>query len=76
MFTEALFIVARNLSGDRYIRLLSACTFVSLEALPEPGKYRGRCWQATIGLRTWPPLGSAMEELEKRLKELKGFETP
>ena len=37
-----------------------------------PDKYRGRCLQATIRLNT----GSPMEELEKGLKELKGFATP
>jgi hypothetical protein len=45
---------------------------VSWEALPEPYKYRGRCLQPTIGLSTRAP----MEELEKGLKELKGFATP
>jgi hypothetical protein len=39
--------------------------------MPEPGKCRGRCSEPTIGLNT----GSPMEELEKGLKELKGFET-
>ena len=37
--------------------------------MPEPEKYRGRCWQPTIELFT----GSPMKELEKRLKELRGF---
>ena len=45
---------------------------VSCEALPEPYKYRDRCSQPTIGLI----MGSPMEELEKGLKELKGFATP
>ena len=40
---------------------------VSLEALPEPDKYRGRCSQPTTGLNMW----SQMEELEKRLKKLR-----
>ena len=44
---------------------------VSLETLPEPDNYRGRCLQPTIGLRNEFP----MEELEKGLKELKGFAT-
>ena len=44
---------------------------VSREALPEPDKYRSRCLQTTIGLCT----GSPVEELEKGLKELKGFAT-
>jgi hypothetical protein len=44
---------------------------VSWEPLLEPGKYRGGCSQPTIGLST----GSPMEELEKGLKELKGFAT-
>ena len=44
---------------------------VSLEALPEPDKYRGKCSQPTIGVST----GSPIEELEKGLKELKGFAT-
>jgi hypothetical protein len=35
-------------------------------------KYRGRCWQPTIGLSMWSP----MEELEKELKELRGFAAP
>jgi hypothetical protein len=34
-----------------------------------PEKYRGGCFQSTIGLST----GSSMEKLEKELKELKGF---
>jgi hypothetical protein len=38
----------------------------------EPNKYRGGCSQPTIGLN----MGSPMEELEKGLKELKGFATP
>jgi hypothetical protein len=42
---------------------------VSWETLPEPYKYRGRCSQPTIGWST----GSPIEELEKGLKELKGF---
>jgi hypothetical protein len=33
---------------------------------------RGRCSQPTIGLS----VGSLMEELEKTLKELRGFATP
>ena len=41
-------------------------------ALQEPDKYRGRCSNSTIGLST----GSPMEDLEKELKELKGFATP
>jgi hypothetical protein len=40
--------------------------------MSEPDKYRGRCSQLTIGLSA----GSLMEELEKELKELKGFATP
>jgi hypothetical protein len=42
---------------------------VSWEALPEPDKYIGSCLQPTIGLST----GFPREELEKGLKELKGF---
>ena len=42
---------------------------VSQESLPELDKYRGRCLQSTIGLSA----GFQMEELEKRLKELRGF---
>jgi hypothetical protein len=45
---------------------------VSWEALPEPDIYRGRCSQPTIELI----MGFPMEELEKGLKELKGFATP
>ena len=45
---------------------------VSWEAMTEPEKYKGRCLQPTIGLRT----GSPMEELEKWLRKLKGFATP
>jgi hypothetical protein len=40
--------------------------------MPEPDKYSGGCSQPTIGIST----GSPMEELEKGLKELKGFATP
>jgi hypothetical protein len=39
--------------------------------MPDPDKYRDRCLQPTIGLS----MESLMEELEKRLKELKGFAT-
>jgi hypothetical protein len=42
---------------------------VSWEALPKPDKYRGGCSQSTIGLS----VGSLMEDLEKELKELRGF---
>ena len=45
---------------------------VSQDDLPESDKYRGGCSQPTIGLST----GSPMEELEKGLKEQKGFTTP
>jgi hypothetical protein len=45
---------------------------VSWEYLPEPYKYRGGCSQPTIGLS----VGCPTEELEKGLKELKGFATP
>ena len=45
---------------------------VSWGAFSEPGKYRGGCLQPTIGLI----MGSPMEELDKGLKELKGFATP
>jgi hypothetical protein len=45
---------------------------VTWEALPEPDKYRGGYTQPTFGLR----MGSPMEELEKGLKDLKGFVTP
>ena len=44
---------------------------VSWEALPEPDEYRGRGLQPTVGLSN----GSQMEELEKGLKEVKGFAT-
>jgi hypothetical protein len=45
---------------------------VSLEALAKPDKYSGRCSQPTIGLS----MGSLMKELEKELKELRGFAAP
>ena len=45
---------------------------VSKEAPPVPDKYGGGCSQPTIGLST----GSSMKELEKELKELKGFAAP
>jgi hypothetical protein len=45
---------------------------VSCETLPEPDKCRGRCWQSII----WLSMSSLMDELEKGLKELKGFVTP
>jgi hypothetical protein len=41
-------------------------------ALPEPYKYRSRCSQPTTELSAESPV----EELEKGLKELKGFSTP
>jgi hypothetical protein len=41
---------------------------VSWEALTEPNKYWGGCSQLSTG--------SPLEELEKGLKELKGFATP
>jgi hypothetical protein len=37
---------------------------VSLEALPEPGKYRGRCLQQTIGLSTGSLMGGVAEGTE------------
>jgi hypothetical protein len=37
-----------------------------------PDKYRSGCVQPSIGLST----GSSMKELEKGLKELKGFAAP
>jgi hypothetical protein len=43
---------------------------ISLEALPDPDQYRC-CSQSTIRLN----IGTPMEELEKGLKELKGFAT-
>jgi hypothetical protein len=62
---------------DSIVDAKSACwkepdMAVSWEALPEPYKYRGRCLQPTIGLSS----GYPVEELEKGLKELKGFATP
>jgi hypothetical protein len=45
---------------------------VSWETLPEPDKYRGRCYQPTMRQST----GSSVEELEKGLMELKGFAAP
>lgn len=45
---------------------------VSLEALPESDKYRGRWSQPTTGLST----RTTMEELEKGLKQLKGIAPP
>jgi hypothetical protein len=45
---------------------------VSWESLPEPDQYKGGCSQPTSRLST----GTPMEELEKGLKELKGFATP
>ena len=45
---------------------------VSWEALTEPYKYRGGYSHPTIGLSA----GFPMKELEKGLKELKGFTTP
>jgi hypothetical protein len=40
--------------------------------LPDPEKYRGGWSQPRIELST----GTIMEELEKGLKEVKGFATP
>jgi hypothetical protein len=51
--------------------LTEACIAVSQKALPEPDKYRGGGLQPTIGLSR----GSPIEELEKGMKELKGFAT-
>jgi hypothetical protein len=45
---------------------------VSWEALPKPYKYRGGCSQPNIALS----VGSSIKDLEKGLKELKGFATP
>jgi hypothetical protein len=67
--------------GHQTWRLLwvlgSACWWepnmaISWEALPEPGKFIGRCSRPTIGLSA----GSPMEYLEKGLKELRGFAAP
>jgi hypothetical protein len=45
---------------------------VSWEVLPDPCRYICGCLHPTI----WLSLGSPMEQLWKRLKELKGFATP
>ena len=45
---------------------------VSGGAPPEPYKYRGRCYQPTIGLGT----GSPMLDLKDGPEELKGFTAP
>ena len=50
--------------GDRSLIYLSPEKLV-------PDKYRGKCSQPNIGMST----GSQMEELEKGLKEIKGFAT-
>jgi hypothetical protein len=42
---------------------------VSWEALPDPDLYRGTCSQSTIALSEV----SLIEELDKGLKEVKGF---
>jgi hypothetical protein len=42
---------------------------VNLEVLPEPDKYRGGCSPISIGLS----MRSPVEDLEKGLKDLKGF---
>jgi hypothetical protein len=44
---------------------------VAWEALPKSDKYKGRCLLPTTGLSTESPV----RELEKGLKELKGFQT-
>ncbi|EDL36841.1 mCG1041909 [Mus musculus] len=44
----------------------------SWEAMPEPGKYRGRCLQPITGLSSGSPMG----DLEKEQKELKEFANP
>jgi hypothetical protein len=58
--------------GNWKCLLTEVCMAVSWEDLPEPDKYRGRSSQPTIGLNA----GSLMEELEKGLKELRGFAAP
>ena len=45
---------------------------VSRGALPKTYKYRGRCYQPTIGLG----MGSPMEELEDGPEELKRLTAP
>jgi hypothetical protein len=45
-------------------------------ALSDVRRLRGGCSQPTIGLSTGFPMVFPREELQKRLKELKGFETP
>jgi hypothetical protein len=42
---------------------------------PHGNKYRDGCSQPTIGLK-WGGGGDPVEELEKELKELRGFATP
>jgi hypothetical protein len=44
----------------------------SLEVLLQPDKFRGRCYKPTFGLS----VGSLMGELEKGLKEMRGFAAP
>jgi hypothetical protein len=45
---------------------------VSCEALPVSDKYRGRSSEPTTGLS----VGFSMKEMEKGLKELRGFAAP
>ena len=52
--------------------LTEACIAVSQKALPEPDKYRGGCLQPTIVLS----IEYLKDELEKELKELRGFALP
>jgi hypothetical protein len=61
----------RNLQMPRSACRQEPVIAVTLEALPDPDKYRGKYLQSIIGVR-----GSPMEELEKGLKDLKGFVTP
>jgi hypothetical protein len=81
IFIAASFIIARSWkqhrcpSTEEWIQKLwyiYTMEYYSQEALPELDKNRSRCLQPTIGLS----VGSVMEELEKKLKELKGFTAP
>ena len=58
--------------GCQEILVERSLIWLSLERPYQSLTNRGRCSQPTIGVS----VGSPMEELEKGLKELKGFETP
>jgi hypothetical protein len=70
-FRDCLYQHPSQIQSPKLDTTVDANKCLLTEALTVPDKYRIRCSQSTIGVSTV----SRMEELEKGLKELKGFAT-